>query len=357
MSAKKRIISVFLSFAMVVGMCATTFAAESIPDVAEVTQADYMKEVEDTIKDYIRVSRMDTSDLSISQPILIHGGNDENDCAIFLFRGTQCVAYMVFTYFDNEYASSFFEGNYLEITDALNKKQNITLVSNEESIVLFTDDGCMVFEGNEDFAQEIVLSRAVANYEKQPLSLTPIAFSDEDVAYNTRSTTGKALNVQIIPNQENPDTGDYMCWAASFVSLIRYRTTAKNLIITDLYDSLKRAYPPSLYGYPKGTCTWEKRIPALYGLSCTHKSSGTNFSQIKSIIQSDKPVYTGLLRSGGGHAVVIAGFDSGYGKYYYKLMDPNKSNYVLVELPSSTATSFTYASGDYTYNVWDCHMY
>lgn len=342
---------------MVISMCATTFAAESIPDVAGVAQEDYMKEAEDTIKDYIRVSNIDTSDLSISQPMFIHGGNDENDCAIFLFRGTECVAYMVFTYFDNEYASSFFEGNYLEITDALNKNQNIALVSNEESIVLFTDDGWVVFEGNEDFAQEIVLSRALANYEKQPLSLTPIAFSDENVVYDAKSTTAKVLNVPLISNQPDPDTGEWMCWAASFVSLICFRTTEKNLTVTDLYNNLKRDYPPLLYGYPKGTCTWEKRIPDLYSLSCTHKSSGANFSQIKSIILSDKPVYAGLLRSGGGHSVVIAGFESAYGHYFYRLMDPNKSSFALIELPSSTATSFTYTAGDYTYNVWGCHMY
>jgi len=43
MSAKKRIISVILSFAMVIGMCATTFAAVSIPNIAGVTQEDYME--------------------------------------------------------------------------------------------------------------------------------------------------------------------------------------------------------------------------------------------------------------------------------------------------------------------------
>ena len=29
------------------------------------------------------MSNIDTSDLSISQPIQIHGGNDDNDCAFF----------------------------------------------------------------------------------------------------------------------------------------------------------------------------------------------------------------------------------------------------------------------------------
>ncbi len=225
---------------MVIGMCATTFAAESIPDIAGVTQEDYMKEAEDTIKDYIRVSNIDTSNLSISQPIPIHGGSDENDCAIFLFRGTECIAYMVFSYVDNEYASSFFEGNYLEITDALNKNQSIALSSNEECIVLFTDDGWTFFDVNEDFAQDLVLSRSSVIYERQPLSLTPIVFSDEDAVYDARSTSAKVLDVEFVSNRENPDTGLAMCWAASLVSIFRYRTNEKYLTIAELYDSLKK---------------------------------------------------------------------------------------------------------------------
>lgn len=234
MSAKKRIISVILSFVMVIGMCATTFAAESIPDVEGVTQEDYMEKAKDTIKDYIRVSNLDTSDLSISQPILIHGGSDENDCVIFLFRDMECIAYMVFSYVDNEYASSFFEGDYVEITDALNKNQNIALSSNEECMVLFTDDGWTLFDVNEDFAQDVVLSKSSVSYERQPLNLTPIVFSDEDAVYDARSTSSKVLNVQFVSNRENPDDKKGMCWAASLVSIIRYRTTAKYLTITDI---------------------------------------------------------------------------------------------------------------------------
>ena len=61
MTAKKRIISVILSFVMVIGMCATTLAAESIPDITGVTQEDYMKALHDTIKDYIRDCEIDAS--------------------------------------------------------------------------------------------------------------------------------------------------------------------------------------------------------------------------------------------------------------------------------------------------------
>lgn len=47
MLAKKRIISVILSFVMVIGMCATTFAAESISDATDVMQENYIEEVEE----------------------------------------------------------------------------------------------------------------------------------------------------------------------------------------------------------------------------------------------------------------------------------------------------------------------
>ncbi len=121
MTAKKRIISVILSFVMVIGMCATTLAAESIPDITGVTQEDYMKALHDTIKDYIRDCEIDASNLSMSKPIPINGSNDENNRAIFLFSDMKCIALMMFTYANNEYASSFSEGDYVEITDALSK--------------------------------------------------------------------------------------------------------------------------------------------------------------------------------------------------------------------------------------------
>ena len=67
---------------------------------------------------------------------------------------------MMFTYANNEYASSFSEGDYVEITDALSKNQNIALVSNEECMVMLTDDSFKVVTGSEDFLPEVDLNKA-----------------------------------------------------------------------------------------------------------------------------------------------------------------------------------------------------
>lgn len=184
MPAKKRIISAILCFAMLIGMYATTFAttfsAGPIPDIAGVTQEAYMKEVEDTIKGYIRMKGMNTSNLSMSQPMPIYGADAENMRDIFLFRDKKCIGIMALAYVDNEYASSFVAGDCDPITDACNKNQSIALVSGEYYLVLFTDDGWSFVSGLEDSVDEAALNKTGNSYERQVLSLTPIVFSDEE---------------------------------------------------------------------------------------------------------------------------------------------------------------------------------
>lgn len=364
MLAQKRIISIVLSFVMVIGMCATTFAAESIPDIVGVAQDDYMKEAEDTIKDYIRICGIDVSNLSMSQPIPINGSNDENNHAIFLFSSMKCIALMMFTYVNNEYASSFSEGDYVEITDALSKNQNIALVSNEECMVMLTDDSWEVITGNEDFAQETVLSKARASYEKQIFNLTPIVFSDEDAIYDIKSSTSeKTLNVTRVKNKTSPDTGVGLCWAASMVSIIRCRAGKSNLTIDGLYNTLKSKYPSDEYGYPVGTDEWVKRCFSLYNLSYTYKDNGAFYFTVVPIIQDNRPIYAVFKRTGGSHAVVVAGYGNNGENYYYKIMDPSNKvdtmpTLLTVKLSSSATLLFTYNSPNgYTYTQWIRHMY
>ena len=117
---------------------------------------------------------------------------------------------MMFTYVNNEYASSFSEGDYVEISDALNKSQNIALVSNEECMVMLTDDSCEEVTGNKDFAWETELNKERARYEKQPLNLIPIVFSDEEMVYDSRSNDEMVLSVKQVYNVDHPDVSESM---------------------------------------------------------------------------------------------------------------------------------------------------
>lgn len=231
MSAKNRMISVIAILTMVVGMCTTAFtgksapdrtdaaasaaesapdrtdaaasaaeswtddmyaaasAAKPIPDIAGITREDYMKEVKDTIKDYIEICKIDASNLSIAQPIPIIGSNDENNRAVFLFHDMECIGLMMFSYVNHSYASSFTQGNYVEITNALNKNQRIALVSFEWCMVMLANDGWELVSGNDDFVREAELDKVRANCKRQAISLTPLVFSDEETQYETENDT------------------------------------------------------------------------------------------------------------------------------------------------------------------------
>ena len=277
----------------------------------------------------------------------------------------KCIALMMFTYANNEYASSFSEGDYVEITDALSKNQNIALVSNEECMVMLTDDSCKVVTGSEDFLPEVDLNKARVEYEKQSFILSPIVFSDEDTAYNARiSREEKLLNVSRVKNQKSPDTDVGLCWAASMVCIIRYRAGEKNLTIDSLYNTLKSKYPPDKdeNGYPSGAEKWVNRCFNLYNLSYTHVHAGTTYTFVKSIIQDNRPIYAVFERVGGSHAVVIAGYINLGDNYYYRLMDPGNKDgdgtYVTLKLSDPDSTKFVYNSPNgYKYYGWVCRMY
>ena len=82
---------------------------------------------------------------------------------------------------------------------------------------------------------------------------------------------------------------------------------------------------------------------------------GSNYDSVKTRIQNNRPIYASLKTADGenAHAVVICGYQAYNGGYhYYILMDPNRPQKVTVQIPSSTATTFTYASGEHTYTNW-----
>ena len=81
------------------------------------------------------------------------------------------------------------------------------------------------------------------------------------------------------------------------------------------------------------------------------------FDTTWSTLEQNKPIYAAITRSEGAHRVVICGAIDDSGTYfYYKLMDPNVSYYVIIEVPYASNT-FTYVTNyGYTYTSWDYRL-
>lgn len=352
---KKRLISFVLSITMMF-MIFPSLSLAYDSDSADMSYEEYAAHA---IQRFIRFSDIDSAnaDFSMSQPLPVHNDNDNDDKnrAVFLFKDGVCIGEMMITRVDEQYVSSFMQSEFPAITEAAVNETPFSLVTSEESLWFISDTSREIIAGYKNDLSASALQEEDVTYEVQSLTLTPISLPDMEYTIQPLSAN-YTLNVKLVGNANSPDDGRGLCWAAAMASIIMYRTGRNGITATSLYSNLKSNYG----GIPEGTCDWVSRAFSQYSLSYTHRHSGTNYETVKSIIENNRrPIYCWLARTGGGHSVVISGFDSGYGSYFYRILDSNESSPVVVQVPSgASATNFTYAASyGYTYTKWICHMY
>ncbi len=355
MKRGSRIILFALSFAMMLTI-SPNYALASYTDSINALYEDYAVEA---IQRFILISGIGTegADFSISQPVPVYNDDDEYNKAVFLFQNGNCVGQMMTTYVNSQFVSSFVQCDFQAVTEISVQKTPFILISFDEALWIVTSEASEVIVGQGCGELPMATTDQPENYENQVLELTPISLPEHTVRPKSASYL---LDVPYVENSTSPDSGKGICWAAAMASIIMYRTGINGITADDLYDTLREYYDSNVYWYPDGSCPWIERLFSWYNLSYTHKHSGTNFDTVKSIIEYDgRPIYCWITRTNGAHSVAICGFDSGYGYYYYSLVDPNVENPVWVQVSSSASSnSFTYASSyGYTYTGWKCHMY
>lgn len=354
MKTKIRIMALSVLFMISLSILTPVLAmTQGVTDTA-IPIAKYEEYADGVIKDFMALNGIVyTSELKLSNPIPVDNDNDGNNRAIFLFRNSECIGMMMITFINGKFTSSFSKESIPAITSALNESRRFSLVSSNDALWIVTDGIGTNISGRSDAILTNSGNRLSYSNENQTIVLKQISASVGGTVGNTRAYS--FLNVPIVSNAAAPDgSSDGICWAAAMASIIRYNGGASSITATSLYNKLKNAYS----GTPSGSCAWVSRCFSLYGISYTHKHSGANFYTVKGIIDSGKPIYCWLTRTGGAHSVVISGYESGYGNYYYRLVDSNKSGVVTVHFTDADATSFTYATTyGYTYTGWVCRMY
>ena len=368
---KKRALVVLFVLCFIICFTAPVFAIETIAEDNStvfndsIPQKLYTEYANVVIQGYLMVSNIDikTNSVLLSQPYKVFNANDNSIRIVFVFSNYDCIGYLALCVTDDGFASSFFKFDGMGSSRLQSNNKAVSLIAVNESVFLNTENSSYCLYGDETAIQKN--KTIYQDTIPEPVSLHEVHLSDNPE--NIKSY-GPVLSVPFVANADDPD-GNGLCWAASMASIVMYRTGYTGISAINIYDYLSYLYPASGYisegnnGKPYGTDSWVMRTFMSYSLGFTHYHCGESYYNVKSIIENDgRPIYAAIsgLDSGGNpaaHAVVIKGTDSGYGYYYYKLMDPNSSSTVTVLLSNTSATSFTYVSGSYTYNSWFCHMY
>lgn len=134
------------------------------------------------------------------------------------------------------------------------------------------------------------------------------------------------------------------CWAASDVSILDYfgETVTQREVAIAVKGSVVNQ---------GGTDAEAQDGLDNWGVTSTRTASSLSFSSIKNeIYVHERPIYSGWSwNSGGGHAVVIDGYDEG-SKNYVEYMDPLDGSHY-------TETYTWFKGGSSSDHVWDGTLY
>ena len=142
----------------------------------------------------------------------------------------------------------------------------------------------------------------------------------------------KTLSVPIVQNGFADGFG--ICLAASMASIVSYRRGEPAKTALQLYNEIKRARGTVSIG--DEACI--RFTFGYYGVDYNFRSRGLRYSEVVSIIQNNRPIYVatyGVGENGSeyGHELVLCGYQSAQGGYYYyTFMDSDCNHKVTVQV-------------------------
>lgn len=314
----KRIITMLLTLAMLVSIGVTpAFAVNEEVSEAMDEISSLLASIEQS-KDAWDLSEVDFSNLRVGNPIYSYIYSDDsfqaNDRIYPISEDGQLLLLAV----DHDGTISITTQFVKEITAAIGPNEPFSIVYDRIGCYACTDSSSILLTENTDGEID---SRSVLPHNNTSFSenLPLVALSDDYLAPHKEAAPyamedyNYSLSVPFVnqlPNQ-------YICWAACVASIVNF-TTGNRLTAQDVVRKL--------YGNDYNQTLTVKEIPALLN------SYGLNY-QPRIVFPSDYRIYINLLEGyplysdwyrtdgiSGGHACVIFGIDSQYGRL--SLMDP-----------------------------------
>lgn len=357
---KKRFVSLLVAVVMLVCMAPSAMAAVVNAGVTSDSAArdEYAEEM---ARLYVSIkSESSLSQMYLSQGFEIKNSDDENKRIYFVFDQDKCIGQMIVTYLDGRFASNYTHMNIPTISDAYNKQEKFSLVTQGQTLWYQSEEKTIALQnyGGTNETTPPRSQRAINRVEAIMLHEVLVEVSAYSDRYGSDfGSSGAAawghLDVPFVANELSPDNVNVgLCWAASASSLVAYRKQTEPLTALEIYNELKANYN----GIP--AASWMDKIWTLYNVSVTEHSGGLLYDEVKGIIQDKKPIEVFIYSSNNiltayAHSVVLCGYQEAQGGYrFYEYVDCNNmsGNTTLTEA-SNSSRNFEVINPGITYKV------
>ena len=289
----------------------------------------------------------------------IWGSDVPDNIVFFVFCENRCIGELVYSSRAN--ASSFYQEHCEIVTELANqecpivacsgKGGGLCIVSSEGSFCLWGEDII-----DDSFFNTESLEKCAITIRKKRISF--VLYGSRHCQSRLETDESSYLSVPVIANATSPDTEVGLCWLASILSMLQYSNKAYGHTTLSLYYYVKMSVYVQNEPYPRGITPFIEGTFGLFNYPVSFTEAGMTFDSVKTVINTGKPIWVALMTSDllDAHAVVLCGYRafSHTGAFfyrYYRLMDPNCTNYVTVSV-SGTGTNFTYDNGGTIYSLW-----
>ena len=348
-----RLLSVLVTFICFASQGSVAYATDN-----NLNNESYENYIMSVLPYYLTRIKKDDTNYYVSDGFDIHMDSDQNNKIYLVFEETECIGEIIVSTINGEFSSSFMQEQKGMLTKLYERKASLSFcIPDSRTLVLYDGAEMSVLGTNtdEDSYTELEVE-TISSCPREHICLHPVSIDDTiGRSYGSYFGSGVGmLYVPIVGNAPNYNTGEWLYWAASSGSIVSYRNA-----ITPALDPYAVYYAIYYEGITNPSGIHVGNVFQHYNVSYIYIASGTNYNTVASIIASNRPIYAAISDSTGAnnHAVVICGYQSAQGGYYfYTLMDPNNTSYVTVSV-SYNSNSFNYPSNSGTYTNWQKRYY
>jgi len=330
----KKILSLLLIVVLLFGFSASTFAN----DTNSANHNSFDKYANEIIPKHLGVFK----NIDLSSPIYISkslklknlNNNTSKSRMYFLLSNDNVIGKLLVT--KNK------TGGFASTFDTSSLQEFNKLYTSKKKISLINVDGQLIAQNNEAniLIEDFYKSNSVKNIKIQENSTKTTI--EKNKLINLPSYASSSFSSLSIPHKANASINGGICWAAVCASIIEYKK-GDSLTATELFNEVWNDYGGTPTTMPSGTWTHMKHTYNMHQMYPDQVYALTD-DEVSNLLGNDTPIHMGMYDYSDpnhtvGHSVALRGNSYAGGTLIYSLMDPNKSSYVSISVPSDAQSN------------------